>query len=359
VTTELTDRALSACAFPGARIMVVDDDASNIRLLERLLRRVGYQAVVGTTDPTVAEDTYMRFNPDLLLLDLHMPQLGGFGLLSRLHAKFQNELVPVLVVTGDPSKESMQRALSSGAKDFVEKPFEAVEILLRIENLLETHFARRLLREQNQTLEKRVLERTEELANAELATLQLLARAAEFRDDATGRHTQRVGALSALLAETLGYPAGEVQLLRLAAPLHDIGKIGIPDQVLLKPGPLSVEERAMMERHTIIGGDILSRIEFPVLRAAREIALAHHEHWDGNGYPYGLRGAETPPLARIVAVADVFDALRNERPYRPSMPLHTVIAMITEYAGAHLDPEVVDAFSFLANQGALVMPPGA
>jgi putative two-component system response regulator len=259
----------------------------------------------------------------------------------------------VIVLTGDATPETVKEALSSGAKDFVGKPFEAIELVLRVENLLESRFAQLGLRNSNDVLELKVIARTKDLANAELATLQLLARAAEFRDDETGRHTQRVGALSAMLADTMGMPAADVEILRAAAPLHDIGKIGIPDHILLKPGRLTDTERVVMQRHSEIGAEILSATDFPILSAAREIAFAHHERWNGTGYPRGLSGADTPMFARIVAVADVFDALRHDRPDRPGLEMGVVIDHIVADRGVLLDPEIVDAFTTLASVGAL------
>ena len=342
--------------FPEASIMVVDDDRSNLRFLEALLRHAGYSSVHATSDPLTVETAYDSVRPDLLVLDVHMPGLDGFALMSRLRAQLDRDLVPILVLTGDPSPGTVEHALSSGAREFVAKPFERVELLLRVSNLLETRFAQVALRDHNVLLERKVAERTEELANAELATLQLLARAAEFRDDATGRHTQRVGHLSAQLASRLSLPAAEVELIRLAAPLHDIGKIGIPDSILSKPAALTAEERAMMERHTTIGGEILSTQDFAVLRAAREIALFHHERWDGAGYPHGMAGSAIPHAARIVAVADVFDALTHDRPYRAAMAHDAVTSLMAGESGTHLDPTVVDALISLEREGALREP---
>jgi putative two-component system response regulator len=338
-----------------ARVMVVDDDLPSLLVIERLLKRAGYTHVVCMSDPTEAEREYERFKPDILLLDLHMPRLGGFALLAHLRARMADDLVPVLMLTGDPSADSVRKALSSGARDFVAKPFEAVELILRVENLLESHFAKLALRQSNEVLEQKVAERTSELANAELATLRLLARAAEFRDDETGRHTQRVGMLAASIGHALGLPSGGIELLRTAAPLHDIGKIGIPDHILLKPGALTQDERTVMQRHAEIGADILGSTNFPVLRAAREIALSHHERWDGLGYPDGLSGECIPLTARIVAVADVFDALSHARPYRAAMDLDAVISMIQSQSGAHFDPQVVDAFLCVSKDHPVMM----
>jgi putative two-component system response regulator len=336
-----------------ARILVIDDDLASLHILERLLKRAGYAHIAVTSNPLEAEDAYASFQPDLILLDLHMPRLGGFALLAQLRARIGDDLVPVLVLTGDPSAESVKKALSSGARDFLGKPFEAVELVLRVDNLLVARFAQLALRESNEHLEAKVTERTKELANAEIATLQLLARTAEFRDDETGRHTHRVGAMAARLAAAVELAPADIELIRVAAPLHDIGKIGIPDRILLKPGQLSDEERAAMQTHAAIGAEILSTLNFPVLRAARDIALSHHERWDGTGYPEQRRGTETPLLARIVAVADVFDALRHDRPYRPGLDRDVVVELIERERERHFDPEIVDAFSALARKGEL------
>ncbi len=335
------------------RIMIVDDEPSMVMVIERQLRRAGYGAFSGTSKPLEAEAGYTSFGPDILILDLNMPVLDGFDLLARLLPRLTADLVPVLVLTGDPSPATVTHALSSGAKDFVAKPFESTELVLRVENLLESRFAQLALRDHNDQLEIKVLDRTRDLANAELATLQVLARAAEFRDDATGRHTQRVGEMAALLAGTVGLADHDVELIRVAAPLHDIGKIGIPDRILLKPGPLTAEERDIMQMHAAMGAKILGVTRFPILTAAREIALAHHEHWDGAGYPRGLVGADIPQFARIVAIADVFDALRHDRPYRRALELDVVVGMIIAASGSHLDPEVVAAMTTLARNGTL------
>lgn len=236
------------------------------------------------------------------------------------------------------------------------KPFDMQEVLLRIRNLLEARSLHLRLQNQNQVLEDRVQERTRALEKAQHEILDRLAGAGEYRDDETGQHTQRVGAISASLARALGANASVVALIERAAPLHDVGKIGIPDRVLLKPGPFTAEEAAIMQTHTTIGAELLSGGESELMRMAEQIALSHHERCDGSGYPQGLAGEAIPWAARVVSVADVFDALSHERPYRPAWPLPEVIREIERIAGSHLDREMTTAFLTSCVQGFIERP---
>ena len=223
-----------------ATILIIDDQESNLRLLERVLISAGYKAFVSSTDPLKAVDLYRQYRPDLVVLDLHMPMLDGIGVLERLNEHMpEGTYVPVLVITGDLSPTTKQRALSAGAKDFLGKPFDPLEVVLRIKNLLEARTLYVELQRQNEVLEEKVAQRRYELEDAQLEILERLGRTAEFRDDDTMQHTQRVGAISARIAEALGLPDDLVKTLRLAAPLHDIGKIGVPDNILLKLGKLT------------------------------------------------------------------------------------------------------------------------
>lgn len=328
----------------AARILVVDDEPENVRLVQRILRRAGYVHVRTTSDAREVLAAFDEFAPDLVLLDLHMPHVDGFELLHELRARIPDDAyLPVLVLTGDISSAARQRALAGGARDFLTKPLEAGEILLRIRNLLETRLLHVALQGQKQVLEDKVVERTAELEQARLETLERLARAAEYRDYDTGRHAQRVGELAALLAAALGASAEDVSLVRQAAPLHDIGKIGISDTILLKPGRLTAEEFRSMKSHAAIGAGMLSGSQSPVLRLAESIARYHHERWDGSGYA-GLKGEETPLMARIVAVVDVFDGLTHPRPYRGAWTVPDAVAYIREGSGNAFDPTVVAAF---------------
>jgi putative two-component system response regulator len=337
-----------------ARILVVDDEPANIRALTRLLSRSGYEEVRSTEDPRESLELYRSFQPDLLLLDLHMPHLDGFQVMEQLQeAVPDDEYFPILVLTGDTTPEAKERALGTGAKDFLNKPFDLTEAILRIENLLETRHLHRQLRRHNETLEERVRERTRELAEAQVEILHRLALAAEYRDDITGRHAERVGLLSALLAKELECAEEEIRLIRRAATLHDVGKIGVPDAILMKPGPLSPEEYGLMKSHTQIGARILSGSRFPLLKMAREIALSHHDRWDGTGYEVGRRADDIPLVGRIVAVADVFDSLTHERPYKLANTMDEAVDEIRRGSGNHFDPDVVQAFEALLEQGVL------
>jgi putative two-component system response regulator len=327
--------------FAEARILIVDDEETNVRALARILRAAGYTKVLSTTDPTVVSRLYRDQDPDVVLLDLHMPKLDGFAVLQQLRAAAGPQAyVPVLVLTGDSSAEARRRALSAGAKDFLTKPFEVGEVLLRIRNLLETRYLHREITTQNQLLEQRVRQRTGELEGAYLDTLERLAIAAEFRDDETGRHTERVGEVAAMLGSALGLPEEDLFLIRRAAPLHDVGKIGIPDAVLRKPGPLTGEEWEIMKTHATIGARILAGGRSRVVQLAEEIALHHHEQWDGEGYPAGVSGEAIPLPGRLVMVADVYDALTSDRVYREAWPPEKVLAYINQYAGRRFDPRI-------------------
>lgn len=332
-------------AHADACILIVDDDRANLDLVERVLRPEGYRELLSTTDPVAVPDLCEEHGPDLVLLDLLMPEIDGFEVLDRLRTGLPGfDYLPVLVLTSDDSREAKQRALSGGASDFLAKPVSVFELRLRVRNLLHTRFLQLALRDHNQILERRVRERTRELQAAQNEILERLATAAEFHDDETGRHTRRVGRESARLAEALGWPPDRVELIRRAAPLHDVGKIAIDHALLLKPGPLSEQEFESMKKHVAVGHAILSGSDFPLLRMASEIALYHHEHWNGRGYQAGLRGEAIPLSARIVSVVDVFDSLTHRRPYKEAWPREDALAEIAAQAGVKFDPRVVATF---------------
>jgi putative two-component system response regulator len=329
--------------FKNARILIVDDEPGNVDLLLRLLQRAGFSRLESTNDPRDAAGLYVRFRPDLILLDLHMPHMDGLAVMDELNQIAEASYLPILMLTGDISPEARREALSRGAKDFLNKPFHSDEVLLRIGTLLETRFLYLQIQGQNQMLEAKVRERTRELEAAQIEIIERLARAAEFRDDNTGQHTERVGQMAALLAKEIGLPDAQVALIRRAAPLHDVGKIGVPDSILLKLGKLTEEEFDLVKTHTTIGARILSGSRFPILRLAEEIAYNHHERWDGNGYA-GIAGNAIPLAGRIVAVVDVFDALTQKRPYKAAWPVGEAIAEIDRQRSKQFDPALVDAF---------------
>jgi putative two-component system response regulator len=345
---------------PDACILIVDDEPSNIKVLKRVLAVAGYRHVTAITAPREAIARFAEIKPDLLLLDLHMPEIDGMVVMESLRAQLPaSEFFPILMLTGDASPQACQRALGMGASDFVAKPFDMHEVLIRIKNLLETRSLHRQVAEHNHQLERKVRERTAELNTAQLDTIARLALAAEYRDDETGRHTQRVGALSVLLARAMGWSEADTELLGLAAPLHDVGKIGIPDAILLKSGLLTAGERKTMEGHTTIGARILSGGRSSFIQLAAKVALSHHERWDGQGYPERRLGPAIPPAARIVAVADFFDATVHDRVYRKAWPMDQVLAAIAAMSGSAFDPAVAELCGRLEVQEAMVVTIGA
>jgi len=328
--------------------MIVDDSDGNVRLLERILDQAGFTHCQSTTNPRDAISIYRDFHPDLVVMDLMMPKLDGLAAMEELALEIPDgAYFPILVLTSDITLEAQRRAMAAGAKDFVTKPFDPTEVLLRIGNLLETRYLHLQLQDQNRTLEHRVRERTQELEDLHLEVLERLALAAEYRDDATGQHTRRAGDTSGRVAHLLGLPDDIAGIVRKAAPLHDVGKIGIPDHILLKPGRLTEAEFEIMKVHTTIGARILSGGRFPLLKTAEKIALTHHERWDGSGYPRGLTGDEIPLEGRIVAVCDAYDALTHQRPYKPAVPVDGALAELQRCAGTQFDPAVVRALQVI------------
>ncbi len=324
------------------KVVIADDNHDNAELLRQTLDGAGFR------DLTVCHDARAvvglcnsALQPDLLILDLVMPGISGHQILGELRPILRAEpYLPVLVVTADTTPQAKHRALSLGAGDFVTKPIDPVEFLLRTSHLLHTHALRR-------QLNHLVATRTAELEQARRDTLEHLLAAAECRDDNTGYHTVRVGRTSGQLATLLDLPAVSPAQITAAAPLHDIGKIGIADEILLKRGPLSAQETMIMRRHVNIGSQILGSGNTSHLVVAHEIALYHHERWDGTGYSNGLAGNDIPIAARITAVADVFDALTHSRPYKQAWPIDLAVAEIISQRGRHFDPLVVDAFAQL------------
>jgi putative two-component system response regulator len=331
--------------FDESKILILDDRLEHLLWMDRLLQWAGYKHVEALADQRAAIERAEAIRPDLIILDLVMPGMSGFEVMAKIRESLPpKDYLPILVFTSDESVESRNRALEGGASDFLNKPGEATEILLRVKNFLEARWMHKQLRHHNEILEQRVQERTAELEEARFEALAQLARVAEFHDDETGEHTKRVGDLSARIAERMGLPRNEVELIRVAAPLHDIGKIGVSESILRKPGKLDPDEFEAVKRHTVIGGEILARSRSPVLKLAREIALFHHERWDGAGYCANLKEDQIPVPARIVAIADVYDALTHERPYKPAWTEEQARREIASQRGKQFDPGAVDAF---------------
>jgi putative two-component system response regulator len=328
----------------NAHILIVDDQEANVILLERLLQKAGYTNLVSTSDPRQVLPLYTKFQPDLILLDLMMPHLDGYAVMQQIGPRIpEGAFLPILVLTAEMNAEARQKALSMGAKDFLTKPLDAVEVMLRIKNLLETRQLHDRWQNQNQILEEKVREKTRELEDARIEILQRLAWASEYREDPTGEHAKRVGETSAALARATGLPKAQAELIGLAATLHDVGKLAVPDAILNKPGKVTSAEFEQIKTHTAIGAKILSGTQVPLLQMAEEIALYHHEHWDGSGYA-GIPGPAIPVAARIVAVADAFDALTHDRPYRAAMPVRDALAELEQQSGRQFEPRLVEAF---------------
>jgi putative two-component system response regulator len=344
----------------AAHIVVIDDEDTNVKMLARLLRNAGFHSVTCLTGASGLPALLVESPPDLVITDLHMPDVDGFAVLDLLTPLINQERLPVLVVTGDGSRDARQQALTRGAKDYVTKPYDMVEVLLRVRNLLESRVLFQDLRKQNRTLLESATGSSRELESTRIEMIERLALAAEYRDEETSEHNQRVGLLSSRLAVAIGWTAEDAGLLRRAAALHDIGKIGIPDALLRKPGALTEAEVLVMRTHTSIGARILGGSQVPLLQLAETVAMSHHERWDGTGYPRGISGWDIPPAGRIVSVADAFDAITNDRPYRPARSVNVAIAALREFADQHYERRIVDALErILAADGSYDSRAGA
>ena len=325
-----------------ARIFVIDDEPVNLKLIDKLLGGQGYGQLVLIQDPRETLAHYQEARPDLILLDINMPYMDGYQLMQQLMALDDPLLPPIVILTAQLGH--LVKALTLGARDFVGKPFDRDELLMRVRNLLDAQLAHRLLYDQNAVLESMVHARTEALNQTRLQIIRRLGRAAEYRDNEPGLHIIRMSKIAALLARQRGWPENDCELMLHASPMHDVGKIGIPDAILLKPGKLDPDEWAIMKRHPLIGADILAEADSDLMQMARTIALTHHERWDGTGYPAALAGDAIPLAGRIAAVADVFDALTSPRPYKQTWSFELAADYIRDHAGSQFDPEIVTDF---------------
>jgi len=323
-----------------ANILIIDDEPVNVKLLQKILERKGYANVRGTSDPREVEGLCEITEFDAFLLDIRMPYIDGYGIMEMLSKRFVNDYMPVLVLTAQTDRETRLKALESGAKDFLTKPFDQIEALTRIHNLLEVRLMHKRVKQQNTLLEETVKQRTEELYNTRREVINRLGLAAEYRDNETGNHIIRMSQVSHRLALEYGLSKEHSETILNAAPMHDIGKIGIPDSILLKKGKLDQDEWIIMQSHVTIGAEILSGHQSELMEAARIIALHHHEKWDGSGYPANLKGEEISIEGRICAIADVFDALLSERPYKNPWTAEKTLALIEDEAGKHFDPSL-------------------
>ena len=329
-----------------AKILIVDDQQANVLLLRHILVASGYSEVSSTTDPHTVAELHREHRYDAILLDLNMPGMDGFEVMEALRGIEADGYLPVLVLTAQPDHKL--RALQAGAKDFVTKPFDNIEVLTRIHNLLEVRLLHRELRSHNEVLEQRVTERTAALHESYLETILTMTRAAEYKDEDTGLHIKRISYFCRELATLLGMDDVFKEAIFHASPMHDIGKLAIPDHILLKPGALAPDEWTVMKTHAAVGASILAGTTSPYLKMGAEIALSHHERWDGSGYPNGLEGEAIPLPARIMNICDVYDALRSQRPYKPAFEHQRAVDIVVHGDSRtnpkHFDPELLNVF---------------
>jgi len=331
-------------------ILVVDDEDRNLRLMEAVLLPLGYAVSFARNGEEALAK--VRATPvDVILLDIMMPGLDGFEVARLLKADDRTKIIPIVMVTALQEVEDRIRALEAGADDFLTKPVDRTEIRARVASLVKVKAYNDYMLNYSRELETEVARRTKDLRMAferikavSLEALYRLTRAAEYKDEDTGSHIQRMSHYSAAIAKTMGLNDQTVEYILYAAPMHDVGKIGIPDRILLKPGKLTDEEWIIMKQHTIIGGRILEGSKAGFIRLGEIVALTHHEKWDGSGYPLGLKETKIPLVGRIVAIADVFDALMSKRPYKEAFSLEKSHRILREGRGSHFDPDVVDAF---------------
>jgi len=325
-------------------ILVVDDNISNAKLLFRFLSDQGYKVRIAQDGPQALEQVTFA-PPDMILLDVMMPEMDGFEVCYQLKKNPATNEIPVIFMTALNDVEDKVRGFTLGAVDYITKPIQQKEVLARIDTHLMLRHLQVKSQRQNEILEQRVRERTQELESTRLEVVRSLGRAAEYRDNETGNHVIRVSKIAHLLAKRSGLAECEAELLFNACPMHDIGKIGIPDSVLLKKDRLTTEEWSLMKSHTLIGEQILSgNNDSKLLRLAASIARSHHERWDGTGYPDGLQGEQIPLSSRITSIADVFDALLSHRPYKTPWPEPKAINFIIEHSKTAFDPELVAIF---------------
>ena len=326
------------------RIAIVDDSEINLTLLSALVKKLDSCEPCLFSDAQAGLAWCSENAPDLVIVDYMMPGLNGLQFIARLRAVAGREEVPVLMITANDDKDVRYEALEKGATDFLTKPVDRIEFSARVRNMLNLASSRKKLADKAAWLAEEVEEATAAVYLREQELLFRMSRAAEFRDPETGAHIQRMANYSSLIARQLGLLEAEQKLILHAAPMHDVGKIGIPDQILLKPGALTAEEFGTMKTHTTIGFELLKGSDSTILQAAATIAVAHHEKFDGSGYPYGLAGEAIPLFGRIVAVADVFDALTSERPYKKAWTVEQAAELLREGRGRHFDPACLDAF---------------
>lgn len=317
------------------RILVVDDEPNNLQLLRQILK--GRYQISMATNGLQALEVAQKIKPDLILLDVMMPEMDGYETCKKLKANPDTHAIPVIFVTAKTEIIDEKKGFDVGAVDYLTKPVSGPIVLARVA----THLS---LYDQNRAFQSQLLQRTNDLAESQRAAIHMLGEAGHYNDTDTGLHIWRMAAYSAEIARRFGWKVSKAKQLEYAAPMHDTGKIGIPDSILKKPGKLDADEWIIMKTHAQIGYDILSKNRTPLFQMAADIALNHHEKWDGNGYPNAIQGRNIPESARIVAIADVFDALTMKRPYKEAWPIAKAFDEMKKGRGSHFDPQLLDCF---------------
>ncbi len=338
------------------RILIVDDNEQIREIIGEMLRSFGYEYEMASDG--IEALAKVKLDVDLVLCDVVMPKMDGFEVVRRIRKQNEFRALPIIMVTSLASKDDRLRAVESGANDFIVKPIDPIELKVRTDSLLRMKEIQDTIKRHKEELEQKVQKRTESLRKtlddivdaqrktyeAYLDTIRRLAIAAEYRDEGTAAHIMRMSHYTAVIAKGLKFSPGEVEIILQSSPMHDVGKIGIPDGILLKKGKLNKEEWDVMMEHTTIGSRILSGSSSEILQSGELIAISHHEKWDGSGYPNGLKGKDIPLCGRISAVSDVFDALTTKRPYKEAMENEEAFEIIRKGRDSHFDPEIVDVF---------------